>query len=115
MEGLGYIKVALTGTDTSSFWKILQAHFGQASLIDSNDEEDVPVEEERGTSEKVKEIGILAKAELVFPMKSTPLITNGIPEDFLSLYGPKAQSCYHYQALQCGLNFFQKATACNHI
>ena len=54
--------MALAGSDTTSFLGILQPHFGQASLIDSNDE-DVPIEEEEGTSEKTKEIGNLAKAE----------------------------------------------------
>ena len=31
-EGLGRIKIALTGTDTSSFLEILEGHFGHVDL-----------------------------------------------------------------------------------
>ena len=119
-EGLWHIKIALASTDTSSFQEILQAHFDQDSLIDSSDEEDVPVEEEEGTSEetkaeKTKEIGNIATAELVFHFKSIPLIVAVIPEDLLALHCPEAQSSYNCQAPQCGLDFTQKATASNHM
>ena len=107
-------KVALATIDTPSFLEILQAHFGQVGLIDSNNEESVPIKEEEGTSQKTKEIGNLAKAELVFPLKSIPLVTACIPED-LPLCGPEAQSYYQCQAFQCSLDFTQKATVCNHV
>ena len=107
-EGLGHIKVALASADTTSFLEILQAHFGQADLMDSNDEEDVPIKEEEGASEKIKEIGNLAKVELLFSMKSIPLITAGIPEDLLPLLGAETQSHYHCQAFQCGLDFSRR-------
>ena len=80
-KGLGHIKIALTGTDISSFLDIIQGHFDHASLIKSSDEEeDVPAEENRqeeGAVEetntgKVKKMSNLASAELGFPFKSIP-------------------------------------------
>ena len=119
-EWLGCIKIAMAGTATSSFLEILQAPFGQAGLINSSDEEDVPIKEEEGTfeetkAEKTKEIGNLATVELVFPFKSIPLVVAAIPKDLLPLHGCEAQSQYHYQAPQCGLDFAQKDTACNQV
>ena len=46
-EVLGHIKMALANTDTSSLLNILQAHFGQAELLESDEEEDVWVGEEK--------------------------------------------------------------------
>ena len=94
-------------------------HFGHAGLIKSSDEEeDVPAEKDRGEegageetkTGKAKEMGNLASAELVFPFKSIPLVTTGIPETFLPLCGPEVQSHYYCQAPQCGSDFAQKAT-----
>ena len=98
-------------------------HFGHAGLIESSDEEDVPAEEDReedGAVEetktgKAKEMSNLVSAELVFPFKSIPLVIAGIPKYFLPLSGPKVQSHYHCQVPQCGLDFAQKAAACNHV
>ena len=109
--------------DTSSFLDILQAHFGHAGLVNSSDGEDVPIEEEKeedGAAEETKtgktnEMSNLASAEFGFPFKSIPLVITGIPEDLLLLHGPEVQSCYHCQAPQCGLDFAQKAAACNHV
>ena len=77
-------------------------------MIDSSDEGgDVSTEE--GSEEeaankvqavKVKEISTLASAELVFPFKSIPLVTAGIPENYLPLCQPESQSCYHCQVPQ---------------
>ena len=48
-EGLGWIKITLAGTNTSSLLDILQAHFGHAYLIESSDEAgDVSTEEGPG-------------------------------------------------------------------
>ena len=46
-EGLGCIKMALTSTDTSSLLNILQAHFGQADLSESEEEEMFGLEKRR--------------------------------------------------------------------
>ena len=95
-EGLGWIKIALAGTDTSSLLDILQAHFGHAYLIELSDEGDVSTEEgpeEEGAADKVqvgkvKEMSTLASTELVFPFKSIPLVIAGIPDNFLALCSP---------------------------
>ena len=79
----------------------LQAHFGHASLVDSSKEEKgIPIKEEEGAAEetkteKTKEIGNLASAELVFPFRSIPLVVTGIPKDLLPLHCPEVQSHYH--------------------
>ena len=77
-EGLGQIKIALAGTDTSSLLEILQAHFGHVASLESDEEESM-LEEEEKTSEVVEEIiakpleaGNLVTAELVFPL--SPLL-----------------------------------------
>ena len=101
---------ALTGTDTSSFLDILQAYVGHAGLLDSSDEvKYVPIEEvkkEEGAAEetktgKMKEMGNLASAELVFPFMSIPLVIVGIPENLLPLCGSEVQSSYHCQSPVC--------------
>ena len=95
-EGLGWIKIALAGTDTSSHLDILQAHNGHSYLIESNDEGgDVSTQEGSGDegaadkvqAGKVKEMSTLASAGLVFPFKSTPLVIAGIPKNYLPLHG----------------------------
>ena len=52
-EGLGQIKMALAGTDTSSLFEIMQAYFGHVESSESDEEEDVLVEAEKtsGTTE----------------------------------------------------------------
>ena len=120
-EGLGHIKMVLAGTDTSSLFKVLQAHFRHVEPSESDEEEDVLVEEEKtsGTSEEVtvksNEVGNLATAELVFPFQFTPLVIVGIPQNYLPLHGPKTQSHYPYQVPPCNIDFAQKAATCNHI
>ena len=57
----------------------------------------------------------LATAELVFQMKSIPLVIAGIPEVFLPLCGPETLSHYRCQFPDCTQTFSQKASACNHI
>ena len=66
----------------------LQTHFGHAGLVNSsNEEEDIPVEEEKqeGAAEetktgKMKDMSNFTSAELVFPFKSIPLGIAGIPK-----------------------------------
>ena len=57
----------------------------------------------------------LVTAELVFPMKSIPLIVADIPEIFLPVCGPETLSHYGCQYTDCTQAFSQKAAACNHI
>ena len=77
-EGLGWIKIALAGTDTSSLLEILQVHFGCVASSESNESENVLAEEEKTseiveeTSSKPTEAGNLVTAELFFPFKSSP-------------------------------------------
>ena len=113
-KGLGQIKIALAGTDTSSLLEILQVYFGHVASLESDDEE-IVLEEEKKTSEVVEEIiakpleaGNLVTAELVFPFKSSPLVVAGIPEIYLPLHDPKNLSHYHCQVASCTLASTQK-------
>ena len=72
---------------------------------------DVP---EKATT-TLSNIGGLATAELVFPLKSIPTNIPGLPESFLPLCGPETLSQYHCQYPSCSLDFSQKAVACSHI
>ena len=110
-EGLGLIKMALAGTDTSSLLEILQAYFVHVEPSEPDEEEDVFVEEEKtsGIAEEVvtkpKEVGNFITVELVFPFQSTPLVIVGIPKNYLPLCGPETQSHYHCQVPPCNLHF----------
>ena len=120
-EGLGHIEIALAGTDTFSLIEIVQAHFGHVKPSESEQEEDVFVEEEKasGTSKEVtaksKEVGKLATAELVLPFQSIPLVIVGIPTNYLPLCDLKSHSCYHSQVPPCNPDFAQEAATCNHV
>ena len=59
--------------------------------------------------------GGLATAELIFPLKSIPMIIAGLPELLLPVHGPETLSHYCCQFPSCTLEFSQKAAACNHI
>ena len=68
----------MAGTNTPSLLEILQADLGHFPSSESDEEENVLVEEGK-TSEAVeeivaepKEVGTLATAELVFPFRSSP-------------------------------------------
>ena len=124
-EGLSKIKIALTGTDTSSLTRLLEGCFGSvepsppsppASTDVTEPTEEHPAEEVSGSdpSFPVTESS-LATAELVFPMKSIPLIVAGIPEVFLPLCSPETLSLYRCQYPNCTQAFSQKVAACNHI
>ena len=113
--------MALASTDTSSLLNILQVHFSQVELSESDEEEEVNIGEDKTsetskeTTAKPKEVSNLAVAELVFPFKLIPLVIAGIPNNLLPLHGSEVQSCYHCQMPQCGLDFAQKAATCNHV
>ena len=96
-EGFGKIKITLAGTDTSSLLKILEGCFGYMDLdtsqsTASTEKAEKEVEEEASTPSKqipanLSSSGRLATAELVFPLKSTPAVTAGLPEAYLSICG----------------------------
>ena len=102
-EGLSKIKIALAGTDTSSLTRLLEGCFGNmdpvaspSPLSPSASTEIIEPSEEHlieqtpaGESSPPTAESSLATAELVFPMKSIPLVVAGIPEAFLPLCGPK--------------------------
>ena len=128
-EGLSKIKVALARTDTSSLTRLLEGCFGNvdpaatpsppspsASTEITEPSEEHPIEETPASefSPPTAESS-LATAELVFPMKSIPLVVAGIPEALLPLCGPETQSHYRCQFPDCTQVFLQKASACNHI
>ena len=101
-EGFGKVKIALTGTDTSSLLKILEGYFRYADLdtsqsTASTDKVEKEVKEEASTPSKqipatLSSSGGLANAELVFPLKSTPTVTAGLPEAYLPIHVPKTLS-----------------------
>ena len=125
LEGLGKIKIALARTDTSSLTRLLEGCFGSvdpsphsppASTEIMGPLEEHQAEEVSGSepSSPIAESS-LATAELVFPMKSIPLVVAGIPEVFLPLHSSETLSRYRCQFPTCTQAFSQKASACNHI
>ena len=106
-EGLGHNKLALTGTDIPSLLDILEGIFGHMDLdtTTSSIATDIPAQKPIITekpsdepSEKVpaapSEESSLASAELLFPLKSIPLMIAGLPKP---LHGPETLSCYRCQ------------------
>ena len=124
-EGLSKIKIAINGTDISSLTRLLEGSFGSvdqsppsppASTEITGPLEEHPAEEVSGSepSSPIAKSSV-ATAELVFPMKSIPLVVAGIPEVFLPFCGPETLSHYWCQFPNCTQAFSQKASACNHI
>ena len=126
-EGLGKVKIALVGTNTSFLLDILQGCFGhkepdtsQSTISLEEVETDITVEDVTSnipekTLPPIPASDGLATAELVFPLKSVPTFIAGIPEPFLSVCGLETLSLYHCQFPSCTLEFSQKAATCNHI
>ena len=124
-EGFGKIKIALARTDTSSLLKILEGCFGYVGLdtsqsTASTEKVEKEVGEEASTPSKqipapLSSDGGLANVQLVFPLKSTPTVTAGLPEAYLPIHGPETLSQYCCQFPSCSFKFSQKAVACNHI
>ena len=89
-EGLGHIKIALAGTDTSSLLEILQGYFGHvvpSESTESTEESDKGSTTEEKTPEVIEktpttlpDVGGLATVELVFPLKSIPTVVGGLPK-----------------------------------
>ena len=98
-EGLGKIKIALADTDSFSLLEILEEHFGhvdldtsKSSISTEKSEKEATIEEKpSNVPEKIQaipsDIGGLATAEMVFPLKSIPSIITGLPEPYLPLHG----------------------------
>ena len=113
LEGLRKIKVALTGSDTSSLLEILEGAFGHTNLdtfdttssVSANSPTQEPTDTEKSTEEKPPEKmpnvssreSSLATAELVFPLKSISPVISGIPKLLLPLCGPETFSRYKCQ------------------
>ena len=120
-EGLGKIKIALAGCNTSSLLDTLEGAFGfinqenisTASISEMKEvtKEHIPLSPPIPSPEESGLIG----AKLVFSMQSVPLVVAGIPESFLPLHGPEAQSCYRCQFPDCAQIFLQKVAACTDI
>ena len=98
-KGLGKVKVALAGTNTSFLLDILEGYFGQQDPDTSQstislEEVEADISVEDVTSNIPKKIfpsvpvsGSLAATELVFPLKLVPTVIAGIPEPFLPVHG----------------------------
>ena len=111
--------------DTSSLLEILQGYFG---CVDTSESTESAEDSDKGstTEEKTPEVieetpttlpdvGGLATAELVLPLKAIPTVVAGLPKSYLPLRGPKTLSQYQCQFPSCTLELSQKAAACNHI
>ena len=113
-EGLGKIKIAQAGCNTSSLLDTLEGAFGfvnqenistaSISEMKESTKEYIPLSPPSLSSEERGLIG----AELVFPTQSIPLVVAGIPESFLPLHGPETQSCYRCQFPDCAQIFLYK-------
>ena len=120
-EGLGKIKIALAGYNTSSLLDTLEGAFGS---IDPEETSTTSISEIKETTKEYtllspsipspKESGPLG-VELVFPTQSTPLVVAGILEALFPLCSPEMQSHYRCQFPNCTQIFLIKAAACTHI
>ena len=130
-EGLGKIKVALAGTDTSSLLGIQEGSFGHVDLDTIMSSASTEITEapttkltttEKSSEEPLEKAPVTpseesspASAKLVFPLKSVPLMIAGLPKSLMPLHGPKTLSQYRCQYPSCSHEFTQKVVACNHV
>ena len=124
-EGLGKIKMALTGSNTASLIGILEGALGyiESDTTSTISADDIPAPCQTSTQEKPLESipmtssgdSSLATVRLVFPCKSLPPVIAGIPQSLLPLCGPETCSHYRCQCPSCNEEFSQKAVACNHV
>ena len=124
-EGLGHIKKAPAGTNTSTLLETLEEVFGQVDLdttalsastktiVTEKQPKEPLIETSKDVVTPLVEEKKLVTARLMFPMKSIPLVIAGLPESLLC--GPETLSCYRCQYLSCHLEFSQKTSACNHV
>ena len=117
-EGLGKIKIALAGCNTSSLIDTLEGAFGIIDLetisLASIPETKEVVTEDIPSTPSPTDSGPL-EVELVFPTRVIPLIIAGIPESLLPIHGPEMQSCYSCQFMDCTQIFLQKVATCTHV
>ena len=104
-DGLGRIKIALAGTDTSSLIEILEGHFGCVDMDTSESTISTEKSEKKATIEEntsdipekipatLPNVGGLAIAELVFPLSPSPLLSLAFLNHF-----------YHFMALRPSLH-----------
>ena len=96
-EGLSKIKIALASTDTFSLLEILQGYFrhvDSSESTESTEESNKESTTEEKTPTTLPDVGGLATAELVFPLKSIPIVVAGLPKSYLPLCGPETLSQY---------------------
>ena len=120
-EGLGKIKIALAGCNTSSLLETLQGAFGfinqenistaSISEVKEMTKEDIP---SSPSFHPLKKVALLEQNSFS-PHRLFPLVVAGIPESLLPLHGPEAQSCYRCHFHDCTQVFLQKAAACTHV
>ena len=117
-EGLGKIKIALAGCNTSSLVDTLEGAFGsidqETISIASIPKAKVTVIEDIPSTPSPAKSGPIG-VELVFPTQAISLVIAGIPESLLPIHGLEAQSCYRCQFIDCTQIFLQKAAACTHV
>ena len=117
-EGLGKIKIALVGCNTSSLINTQEGAFGSIdqetiSLVSIPEVKETVMEDVPSTPSPT-DSGPL-EVELVFTTQAIPLVVAGIPESLLPICRPEAQSCYRCQVSDCSQIFLQKAAACTHV
>ena len=117
-KGLGKMKIALTGCNTSSLIDTLEGAFG---IIDLENISLTTIPKTKGiitedipSTPSPTDSGPL-EVELVFPMQAIPLAIAGIPESLLLICGPEMQLHYRCQFMDCTQIFLQKAADCTHI
>ena len=117
-EGLGKIKIAPVGCNTSSFLDMLEVAFGsidqETISIASIPKAKETITEDIPSTSSPAESGLVA-AELVFPTQVIPLVIAGILESLLPICGPEAQSHYSCRFTDCTQIFLQKAAARTHV
>ena len=117
-EGLGKIKIALAGCNTSFLTDTLEGAFGiidlQTISLASIPKTKEVVTEYIPLTPSPTDSGPL-EVELVFPTRVIPLVIAGIPESLLPIRGPEMQSHYRCQFMDCTQIFLQKAVACTHV
>ena len=129
--GLGRIKMALAGNDSSSLLEILEGSFGHVNLDTSalsvsTEESAQKSTTAEKTPEKTSEVpektsvtpsydGGLASAELVFPPKVYYPCHHWSSWVILATSWPETLSHYQCQFPACTQEFSQKAATCNHV
>ena len=53
--------------------------------------------------------------ELVFPLRSIPMVISSLPKPLLLICSPETLSHYRCQHPSCDQKFSQKVVACNHV